>query len=99
MLSGLSSHLLCVAVIGVSARAPESCSRVPRGWATWVASGSCGSRAEASLWGGVAYAVRVASSPCDGSIGWGVPNQLPGRKFQSHPGVPPARLIGGMIGN
>jgi hypothetical protein len=24
---------------------------------------------------------------------WGVQTKLPGRKFQSHPGVPPARLI------
>ncbi len=74
------------------------CSRVlipgPHDWAIWVASGSRGSRADESLLGGcVAYAVRVATALFVGSSGRGVPTKLPGRKFQSHPGVPPARLI------
>ncbi len=58
-----------------------------------VASGSRGSRAEISVELQVAY----AGASCHALFGWldwlGVSTKLPERKFQSHPGVPPARLI------
>jgi hypothetical protein len=37
---------------------------------------------------------RLSELPSGGLSGWFVQSNLPGRKFQSHPGVPPARLIG-----
>ena len=36
---------------------------------------------------------RLSELPSGGLSGWFVQSKLPGRKFQSHPGVPPARLI------
>jgi hypothetical protein len=36
---------------------------------------------------------RLVELPSGGLADWCVQSKLPGRKFQSHPGVPPARLI------
>ena len=36
---------------------------------------------------------RLIGLPSGGLSGWLIQSKLPGRKFQSHPGVPPARLI------
>ena len=36
---------------------------------------------------------RLVGMPSGGLSGWLIQSRLPGRKFQSHPGVPPARLI------
>jgi hypothetical protein len=36
---------------------------------------------------------RLSALPAGGLSGWFVQSKLPERKFQSHPGVPPARLI------
>ena len=36
---------------------------------------------------------RLSELPSGGLSGWLIQSKLPGRKFQSHPGVPPARLI------
>jgi hypothetical protein len=66
-------------------------SRAPRAWSDLVASGQWrvpGRRFVGLL---MAYAVRVAEPlrlvACEY-----VQTMLPGRKFQSHPGVPPARI-------
>jgi hypothetical protein len=36
---------------------------------------------------------RLSELTSGGLSGWFIQSKLPGRKFQSHPGVPPARLI------
>ncbi len=91
-LCGLRTPLRLVNV-GVFRPCSRSLIPGPRDWAILVASGSRGSRADVCIWVQMAYAVRVAIALSVGLSGEGAQTKLPGRKFQSHPGVPPARLI------
>jgi hypothetical protein len=76
-----------------SDRAPGAWLRGSCDWANLVASGGRGSRGVVCIEVQVAYDRAGCHASSGGLSGWGVQTKPPGRKFQSHPGVPPARLI------